>query len=236
LYLFHKKALSAPAWQAIHNLTQAAAQGSTQKATASTEQQPAQEYASSESDIDNSLCTEIQEVNDTIYEEKTDPHNSSESDVESDDDRNESTRISSRQRRPPAVFKARPENHVNERKANLLKHYKSDKEYLDDRNSHLNIAITTRFPGHGSFNGKITEYHPTSDNYCITYQDGDSGVMCHTNTLKYAKVPSNTRRITKTNWHSIAPFIQLCHQTRLNLTTCQKTTKTPELHPTLLIG
>jgi len=33
----------------------------------------------------------------------------------------------------------------------------------------------------------ITEYHPASDNYSITYQDGDSEVMSHSNILKYVK-------------------------------------------------
>jgi len=65
--------------------------------------------------------------------------------VESDDDDNKSTRISLRHKRPPAAFKARPENSIAERKANLLKQYNSDKEYSDNRNSILDIAITKRF-------------------------------------------------------------------------------------------
>jgi len=60
-------------------------------------------------------------------------------------------------------------------------------KYSDDRNSILDIAITKQFPGHGSFNGKITEYHAASDNYFITYQDGDSEVMSHLNVLKYIR-------------------------------------------------
>jgi len=46
LYPFHQKPLSAPAWQIFHNLTEAAAQGSTQQIIPSTEPE-AQEYASS---------------------------------------------------------------------------------------------------------------------------------------------------------------------------------------------
>jgi len=53
---FHQKPLSAPAWQTFHNLTQAAVQGRTQQATLITEQQSAQEYTSSDSHIDHSLC------------------------------------------------------------------------------------------------------------------------------------------------------------------------------------
>jgi len=49
------------------------------------------------------------------------------------------------------------------------------------------MAITKQFPGYGSFNGKITEYHPASDNYSITYQDDDSEVMSHSNVLKYIR-------------------------------------------------
>jgi len=90
------------------------------RATPSTEQQSAQEYASSDSDINNSPCSEILEVNDTINQEKTAQYNSSESDLESDYNSNECTRISFRPKRPPAVFKARPENPIAERKANLL--------------------------------------------------------------------------------------------------------------------
>jgi len=48
LYPFHQKPLSAPAWKAFHNLTKAAAQGSTQEIIPSTDQPEAQEYASSE--------------------------------------------------------------------------------------------------------------------------------------------------------------------------------------------
>jgi len=33
----------------------------------------------------------------------------------------------------------------------------------------------------------VTEYHPASDNYSITYQDGDLEVMSHSNTLKYMR-------------------------------------------------
>ena len=39
----------------------------------------------------------------------------------------------SKQKRPRAAFKARPENPIAERRANLLKHYTSNKEYSDDR-------------------------------------------------------------------------------------------------------
>jgi len=120
LYPFHQKPLSAPAWQTFHNLTQAAALGRTQQMTPSTEQPAAQENVSSESDIDDSLCLETEEVNDnTITEEQADRQDSSESDVGSDDDDNESIRISSRQKRPPAIFKARPENPIAARKATL---------------------------------------------------------------------------------------------------------------------
>jgi len=133
-------------------------------------------------------CTEIQAVNDRINQDKTDKQNPSESDLESDNDSNESTRISSKPRRPPAAFKARlgPENPIAE-KGNLLKHYKSDKEFSDDHDSLLSIVITKRFPGHCSLNGMITEHHPASDNYSITCQHGDSCVMSQSNILKYVK-------------------------------------------------
>ena len=38
-----------------------------------------------------------------------------------------------------------------------------------------------------SFNGKITEYHPASDNYSITCQDGNSEMLSHSNISKYVK-------------------------------------------------
>ena len=126
-------------------------------------------------------------MNDTINQDKTDQQDSSESDPESDNDSNNSIRILSRHMRPPAAFKARPENPIAERKANLLKHYKSEKTYSDDRNSLLNIAVTKRFAGLGSFNGKITEYEPAIDNYSIAHQNGDSEVISPSNVLKYVK-------------------------------------------------
>ena len=195
LYPFYQKPLSAPAWQTFHNLTQAAAQGSTQQVIPLTDEPEAQEYASSESDVDDSLRFETQNLNENaITQEQADRQDSSDSDEASDDDDDKRTCISSRQKRTPAAFKARPENPNAPRKANLLKQYNSDKEYSDDHNSILDIvitildiAITKHFPGHGSFNGKITEYHPASDNYSITYQDGDSEIMSHSNVLKYIR-------------------------------------------------
>jgi len=64
LYPFHQKSLSAPAWQTFHNLTQAAAQGSTQQVIPLTDEPEAQEYASSESDVDDSLRSKTQNLND----------------------------------------------------------------------------------------------------------------------------------------------------------------------------
>jgi len=77
-----------------------------------------------------------------VTQEQADKQNSSSSDAKSHDDDDESTHVSSRQKRPPAAFKARPENSNAQRKTNLLKRYNSDKEYSDDRNSILDIAIT----------------------------------------------------------------------------------------------
>jgi len=143
LYLFHQKSLSAPAWQTFHNLTQAAAQESTQQVIPSTDQPEAQKYASSESDVEDSLRFETQKLNDNaVTEEQADNQDSSNSDAESGNDDDKSTRISSREKRPLAAFKTRPENPNAERKANLLKQHNSDKEYSDDHNSILDIAIT----------------------------------------------------------------------------------------------
>jgi len=122
-----------------------------------------------------------------VTQEQADKQDSSNSDAKSDDDDDKITRISSRQKRPPADLKARPKNPNAERKKNLLKQYNFDKEYSDDCNSILDIDITNFFSGDGSFNGKITEYHPACDNYCIMYQDGDSEVMSHPNVLKYIR-------------------------------------------------
>jgi len=95
----------------------------------STDQPKAQEYASSESDVDDTLRSKTERLNDNaVTEEQADKQDSSDSDVESDDDDDKCTRISARQKRPPAAFKARPENPIAERKANLLKQYNSDTE------------------------------------------------------------------------------------------------------------
>jgi len=87
LYPFHQKPLSAPAWQIFHNLTKAAAQGSTQQVIPSTDQPEAQEYGSSKSDVDDSLRSETQKLNDNaVTQEQADKQDSSDSDAESDDD------------------------------------------------------------------------------------------------------------------------------------------------------
>jgi len=96
-YHFHQKPLSAPAWQTFHNFTQAAAQGSTQQVIPLTDEPAAQEYASSESDVDDFLRSETQNLNDnTVTQEQADKQESSDSDAASDDDDDKSTRVSSR--------------------------------------------------------------------------------------------------------------------------------------------
>jgi len=140
------------------------------------------------------------------------------------------TRTSSRQKNTPATFKPRPENPNVQKKENLLKQYNSNKEYAINRNSILDTTITKHFPGHGSFNAKITEYHPASDNYSINYQDGDSEIMSHSNILKYIKGTKQYEdHQKKTNRHSIAPLTQQ-YQQPLHLITSQKTIKTHEQH------
>jgi len=72
-YLFHQQPFSTPAWQTFHNLTQAAAQGSTQQVIPLTDEPEAQEYASSESDVDDSLRSETQNLNDNaVTQEQAD--------------------------------------------------------------------------------------------------------------------------------------------------------------------
>jgi len=149
-----------------------------------------------------------------VTQEQADKQNSSNSDAKSDDDDDASTRISSRQKRPPAAFKARPENPNAQRKTNLLKRYNSDKKYSDDRNLILDIAIIKKCPGHGSFNGKITEYYPASDNYSITYQDGDS--MSHSNVLKYIRGPKQYE-----DYHENQMAIYSAFHTAVSSTTSQ---------------
>jgi len=159
-----------------------------------------------------------------VTQEQADKQDSSDSDAQSDDDDDKSTCISSRQKRPPADLKARPENPNAERKANLLKQYNSDKDYSDDRNSILDIAITKHFPGHGSFDGKITEYHRASDNYSITYQDGISEVMSHSNVLKYIRGSKQYE-----DYHENQKALYSAFHTAVSSTTSQSDNK-PENH------
>ena len=148
----------------------------------------APEYASSESDADESIGSATQNLhNESVTQDQADKQKASDDDSSSDDDNDITTRTSSRQKNTPVTFKARPENPNTQKKENLLKQYNSNKEYANDRNSILDTTITKHFPGHGSFNGKIAEYHPASDNYSINYQDCDSEIMSHSNILKYIK-------------------------------------------------
>ena len=59
LYPFHQKPLSAPAWQTFRNLTQAAAQGNTQQMIPLPDAPESPEYASTESDVDESISSEL---------------------------------------------------------------------------------------------------------------------------------------------------------------------------------
>ena len=73
LYPFHQKPLSAPAWQTFHNLTQAAAQGNTQQLIQQPDAPEAPEYASSESDADESIGSATQSLhNDSETKDQAD--------------------------------------------------------------------------------------------------------------------------------------------------------------------
>jgi len=198
LYPFHEKPLSAPAWQTFHNLTQAAAQGSTQQPASSSTQLQAPEYASSESDLDDLPCSSNEAISDINNQEEPQESLSSESDKDSDDESTPAPRVSARPKRPTVSFKSRLENPTEVKKSGLLKRYALDKSYSEERNTLLNMSITKRFPGHGSFKGTITEYHPASDNYSVSYQNGDTEVMSHSNVLKF--VPDARAAPDVTNW------------------------------------
>jgi hypothetical protein len=173
------------------------------------------EYESSESDVDESISSATQNLdNNTVTQDQADKQKASDDDSSSDDDNDITTRTSSRQKLTPVTFKARLENPNAQKKENLLKQYNSNKAYANDRNSILATAITKHFPGHGSFNGKITEYHPASDNYSITYEDGDSEIMSHSNILKYIKGTQQyeDHHEKKTKRHSVAPLTQQYQQ------------------------
>jgi len=55
----------------------------------------------------------------------------------------------------------------------------------------------------------ITEYHPASDNYSITYQDGNSEVMSHSNILKYIRSPTTIIPASKCISHEKSMDIQI---------------------------
>ena len=141
LYPFYQKPLSALAWQIFYNLTQAAAQGSTQQVSPSTEQPASQKYASWGSDINDFLVRIWCRI--WWWWQRKHSH-----------------LITAEV--PSRSLQSEAPKSIATRQANLSKRYNSDKEYSDDHKSLLNIAITKRFPGHGSFNGKISGYHPVS--------------------------------------------------------------------------
>jgi len=98
----------------------------------------APEYASSESDVDESISSATQNLhNNTVTQDQAVKQKASDDDSSSDDDTDITTRTSSRQKHTPATFKARPENPNAQKKENLLKQYNSNKEYANDRNSIL---------------------------------------------------------------------------------------------------
>jgi len=123
-----------------------------------------------------------------VTQEQADKQDLFDSDEESGDDNDKKYSHLITAEAPSRCLQSETRKNPNaERKTNFLKQYNSDKEYSNDCNSILDIAITKQCSGHSSFNGKITEYHPASDNYSITYQDGDPEVMSHSNVLKYIR-------------------------------------------------
>jgi hypothetical protein len=80
------------------------------------------EYGSSESDVDESISSATQNLdNNTVTQDQADKQKASDDDSSSNDDNDITTRASSRQKHTPVTFKARPENPNAQKKENLLK-------------------------------------------------------------------------------------------------------------------
>ena len=209
LYPFKLNAAPPPAWQTFHRLTTATIQdqetnfGPAQNTTDLPHTEDLDDN-SDESEFDPNEPTPAPQLENE--EEKDDgPDDDTESDSDGEliepmaDTPPLPTRTSRRVRTGPVRY--RPPS--NQRP---IDHYNQDADYRKKRTSLIKTRVRKFFPGHGTFEGTITSYYPTSDTYHILFDDNDTMVDSYANIQQY--IPG-TPEYAAANQNAIALAIAL---------------------------
>ena len=181
LFPFKLKPTSSPDWQTFYNLTNPAAEGAVlHKSPSATPENPMPDYASDESDLDpdfdSSQNPESADINDTpTYESSSDddsPDNDSAS-IHTEEESSTNLTRPSRARQPVQRYKTThtPRPPRSQTPSEILWH--TDPAHRQERLSWIGKDVSKFFPTHGTFKGKVQQYHYASDNYTITYEDND---------------------------------------------------------------
>ena len=181
LFPFKLKPTSSPDWQTFYNLTNPAAEGAVlHKSPSATPENPMPDYASDESDLDpdfdSSQNPESADINDTpTYESSSDddsPDNDSAS-IHTEEESPTNLTRPSRARQPVQRYKTThtPRPPRSQTPSEILWH--TDPAHRQERLSWIGKDVSKFFPTHGTFKGKVQQYHYASDNYTITYEDND---------------------------------------------------------------
>jgi hypothetical protein len=181
LFPFKLKPTSSPDWQTFYNLTNPVAEGAVlHKSPSATPENPMPDYASDESDLDpdfdSSQNPESADINDTpTYESSSDddsPDNDS-ARIHTEEESPTNLTRPSRARQPVQRYKTThtPRPPRSQTPSEILWH--TDPAHRQERLSWIGKDVSKFFPTHGTFKGKVQQYHYASDNYTITYEDND---------------------------------------------------------------
>ena len=189
LFPFKLKPTSSPDWQTFYNLTNPVAEGAVlHKSSSATPENPMPDYASDESDLDpdfdSSQNPESADINDTpTYESSSDddsPDNDS-APIHTEEESPTNLTRPSRARQPVQRYKTThtPRPPRSQTPSEILWH--TDPAHRQERLSWIGKDVSKFFPTHGTFKGKVQQYHYASDNYTITYEDNDVERVTYSN-------------------------------------------------------
>jgi hypothetical protein len=166
LFPFKLKPTSSPDWKTFYNLTNPVAEGAVlHKSPSASPENPMPDYSSDESDLDpdfdSSQNPESADINDTpTYESSSDdsPDNDS-APIHTEEESPTNLTRPSRARQPVQRYKTThtPRPPRSQTSSEILWH--TDPAHRQERLSWIGKDVTRFFPTHGTFKGKVQQYH-----------------------------------------------------------------------------
>jgi hypothetical protein len=181
LFPFKLKPTTSPDWQTFYNLTNPVAEGAiTQTSSSQATADPMSDYASDESDhdpdFDPSKHPESADIHDTPTYESSSEDEQTDTDTATAQTQEESpssmtrpSRVRQRVQRFKTTHTPRPPRTPTP--SQIL--WNTDPTHKQERLNWIGKEVSKFFPTHGTFKGKVHQYHYASDHYTITYEDSD---------------------------------------------------------------